>query len=97
MTGLRRSLRCTAGSQQQKPRLPKFPDKPEQTLDLANMVPASPLPSHNGFKSEPGSRHMSPAISSYDRLMVSGGGQHGQYATMPQPGARANQQSSQAR
>merc|ERR1719369_1905283 len=31
----------------------KTPDKPEQTLDLANIVPASPLPAHNGFHSEP--------------------------------------------
>ena len=27
----------------------RFPDKPEEPLDLTNMIPASPLPSHNGF------------------------------------------------
>ena len=68
-SSLRRSLRCTNPQNQQKQRLPKFPDKPEPPLDLSNMVPASPLPHHNGFKSEPGSRHMSPAISNYDRFM----------------------------
>ena len=86
--GLRRSMRCaapSAGSQQK--RLPRFPDKPEQTLELSNIVPASPLPQHNGFHSEPGSRHMSPAISNYDRMMstrATGPGR--QFNTMPQPG-----------
>ena len=94
-SSLRRSLRCASapGSGGQK-RLPRFPDQPEQTLDLSNIVPASPLASHNGFhsQSEGGSRHMSPAVSGgYDRLVMArgggGAGAHGrQFATLPQPG-----------
>ena len=80
--GLRRSLRCaTAPAAPPHARLPRFPERPEAPLDLANMVPASPLPGaraqsagghHNGFHSEPPSRHVSPAISGYDRLQVRG-------------------------
>jgi len=66
-SGLRRSMRCVPAASNNQ-RLPQFPDQPEQTLDLSNMVPASPLPAHNGFHSEPGSRHMSPAISGNERL-----------------------------
>ena len=41
-------------------------------------MPASPLPSHNGFQSEPGSRHVSPAVSSQDRL-----GRASRFASLP--------------
>ena len=97
-SSLRRSLRCTSapGSGGQK-RLPRFPDQPEQPLDLSNIVPASPLASHNGFhsQSEASSRHMSPAVSGgYERLVMARGGGGGpgpgghgrQFATLPQPG-----------
>ena len=96
-SGLRRSMRCVAppSSASQQKRLPRFPDKPEQPLDLGNIVPASPLPTHNGFsQSEPSSRHMSPAISNYDRMMMSRqSGNHGrQFATLPQPGYMSGNQ-----
>lgn len=102
-SGLRRSMRCVPSAQQK--RLPRFPDKPEPTLDLANIVPASPLPAHNGFHSEPGSRHMSPAISGADRLMARTvtASPHmprrpGQFATLPQPRvASGNQDKSSQR
>lgn len=102
-SGLRRSMRCVPSAQQK--RLPRFPDKPEATLDLANIVPASPLPAHNGFHSEPGSRHMSPAISGADRLMARTvtASPHmprrpGQFATLPQPRvASGNQDKSSQR
>jgi hypothetical protein len=96
-SGLRRSMRCVPqdGSQAAK-RLPKFPDRPEPPLDLANIVPASPLPTHNGFShSEPGSRHVSPAVSGHDRLAlcrpagpsaVRPGGQYSR--SLPHPAAR---------
>jgi len=48
-SGLRRSIRCVAPPGAVSQRLPRFPDKPEETLDLANIIPASPLPTHNGF------------------------------------------------
>ena len=55
-SGLRRSLRCVPqaggvggpGGPGDQKRIPRFPDQPEPPLDLANIVPASPLPSHNG-------------------------------------------------
>ena len=102
-SGLRRSMRCVPSAQQK--RLPRFPDKPEPTLDLANIVPASPLPAHNGFHSEPASRHMSPAISGADRLMARTvtASPHmprrpGQFATLPQPRvASGNQDKSSQR
>ena len=56
--GLRRSMRCVPqgdGTGAMK-RIPKFPERPEPPLNLANIVPASPLPAHNGFSSEPASR-----------------------------------------
>eukprot|EP00091_Calanus_sinicus_P014604 TRINITY_DN32212_c0_g1_i1.p1 TRINITY_DN32212_c0_g1~~TRINITY_DN32212_c0_g1_i1.p1 ORF type:complete len:131 (-),score=14.18 TRINITY_DN32212_c0_g1_i1:174-566(-) len=97
-SGLRRSMRCVPSAQQK--RLPRFPDKPEQTLDLANIVPASPLPAHNGFHSEPGSRHMSPAISGSDRLTMTRtvtasphlSRRTNQFATLPQPRVSAQQE-----
>lgn len=102
-SGLRRSMRCVPSAQQK--RLPRFPDKPEQTLDLANIVPASPLPAHNGFHSEPGSRHMSPAISGSDRLTMTRtvtasphlSRRTNQFATLPQPRATAQQEKSSQR
>ena len=91
---LRRSLRCTAAPASGQKRLPRFPEQPEQTLDLSNIVPASPLPSHNGFHGSEAStgRHVSPGVSSYDRLMMArggGGGHARQFNTMPQPGMAA--------
>jgi len=102
-SGLRRSMRCVPSAQQK--RLPRFPDKPEQTLDLANIVPASPLPAHNGFHSEPGSRHMSPAISGSERLTMTRtvtasphlARRTNQFATLPQPRVSAHQDKSSQR
>ena len=102
-SGLRRSMRCVPSAQQK--RLPRFPDKPEQTLDLANIVPSSPLPAHNGFHSEPGSRHMSPAISGSDRLTMTRtvtasphlSRRTNQFATLPQPRVSAQQEKSSQR
>ena len=68
-SGLRRSLRCIPPAGQK--RIPRFPEQPEPTLDLANIVPASPLPSHNG----------------YERLMMARSPHHQQFATVPGPGA----------
>ena len=102
-SGLRRSLRCMPPSQQK--RIPRFPDKPEQPLDLANIVPASPMPAHNGFHSEPGSRHMSPAISGPDRLAMSRTNtaspslarRPNQFATLPQARVPSQQEKSSQR
>ena len=102
-SGLRRSMRCVPSTQQK--RLPRFPDKPEQTLDLANIVPASPLPAHNGFHSEPGSRHMSPAISGSERLTMTRtvtasphlARRTNQFATLPQPRVSSQQEKSSQR
>jgi hypothetical protein len=102
-SGLRRSMRCVPAAQQK--RLPRFPDKPEQTLDLANIVPASPLPAHNGFHSEPGSRHMSPAISGSERLTMTRtvtasphlSRRTNQFATLPQPRLSSQQDKSSQR
>jgi len=102
-SGLRRSMRCVPSAQQK--RIPRFPDKPEQTLDLANIVPASPLPAHNGFHSEPGSRHMSPAISGSDRLTMTRtvtasphqSRRQNQFATLPQPRVSAQQEKASQR
>ena len=67
-SGLRRSLRCVPPSGGK--RLPRFPDQPEPTLDLTNIVPASPLPSHNGFSDLAQS-----GVSSYERLVMARPGQ----------------------
>jgi len=94
-SGLRRSIRCVPPQQQQGPthRLPRFPDKPEPPLDLANIVPASPLPTHNGFNqqqhpgpgSAPPTRRMSPALTGIDKLAMTR--LHG---SSPQPARRLN-------
>ena len=48
---------CTFPTAHSPVSTPRFPDRPEPPLSLANIVPASPLPQHNGFShSEPASR-----------------------------------------
>ncbi|UYV62534.1 DTNA [Cordylochernes scorpioides] len=44
---LRKSFRCVP----EKPSnpLPRYPEEPEQTLDLSHIIPPSPIPTHNGF------------------------------------------------
>lgn len=44
---LRKSFRCVPEKPTQA--IPRFPEKPERTLNLSHIVPPSPLPSHNGF------------------------------------------------
>lgn len=44
---LRKSFRCVPEKPTQA--IPRFPEKPEKTLNLSHIVPPSPLPSHNGF------------------------------------------------
>nr|XP_022921250.1 dystrobrevin beta isoform X2 [Onthophagus taurus] len=44
---LRKSFRCVPDKP--KNNLPRFPEQPEKPLNLQHIVPASPLPSHNGF------------------------------------------------
>lgn len=44
---LRKSFRCVPEKPNQA--IPRFPEKPEKTLNLSHIVPPSPLPSHNGF------------------------------------------------
>lgn len=44
---LRKSFRCVPEKPSQA--IPRFPEKPEKTLNLSHIVPPSPLPSHNGF------------------------------------------------
>lgn len=44
---LRKSFRCVPEKPNQA--IPRFPEKPERTLNLSHIVPPSPLPSHNGF------------------------------------------------
>lgn len=44
---LRKSFRCVPEKSTQA--IPRFPEKPEKTLNLSHIVPPSPLPSHNGF------------------------------------------------
>lgn len=75
--GLRRSLRCVPPGAQK--RIPQFPEQSEPPLDLANIVPASPLPSHNGL----------------ERLMMARPSHHPQFATVPGPGAGRQLNSSQ--
>lgn len=48
---LRKSFRCVPDRPSRG--LPQFPDEPERTLDLAHIVPPSPMPSHNGFSMAP--------------------------------------------
>ncbi|XP_059055623.1 dystrobrevin beta isoform X4 [Achroia grisella] len=43
---LRKSFRCVP--ERARP-LPRYPDRPERTLDLSHIVPPSPVPAHNGF------------------------------------------------
>jgi len=109
-SGLRRSIRCVAppSSAQESQRIPRFPDKPEETLDLSNIVPASPLPNHNGFQATasplpshngfhadpPGGRRVSPAtLSGIDKLAMTR--LHGGATASPQPARRFNQQQQQ--
>ena len=56
-SGLRRSMRCVpqgegGGGAGAMKRLPKFPDRPEPPLNLANIVPASQM------SADPGTDHM---------------------------------------
>lgn len=48
---LRKSFRCVPDRPSRG--LPQFPDEPERTLDLAHIVPPSPMPTHNGFSTPP--------------------------------------------
>lgn len=57
---LRKSFRCVPEKPNQA--IPRFPEKPEKTLNLSHIVPPSPLPSHNGFTLDGGM-----LIPSYDR------------------------------
>ena len=78
-SALRRSLRCVPPAAQK--RLPRFPEQPEPPLDLANIVPASPLPTHNGFSDSAQS-----GPSSYERLVMCRPSHPArQFATLPGP------------
>ena len=44
---LRKSFRCKPVKSSS--RIPQFPETPEKVLDLAHIVPATPVPAHNGF------------------------------------------------
>lgn len=45
---LRKSFRCVPDKAKAN-NIPRFPEEPEKTLNLSHIVPASPLPCHNGF------------------------------------------------
>lgn len=76
LIGLRRSIRCVPQVPANPQRIPRFPEKPEPTLDLSNIVPASPLPSHNGFNQAHNGyggdqgRRLNTAMSGLDKLTI---------------------------
>ncbi|XP_063388345.1 dystrobrevin beta-like [Cydia fagiglandana] len=44
---LRKSFRCVP--ERARTQVPRYPDRPERTLNLSHIVPPSPVPAHNGF------------------------------------------------
>ncbi|XP_067144154.1 dystrobrevin beta-like isoform X2 [Centruroides vittatus] len=58
---IRKSFKCVPEKQTNS--IPRFPEEPENTLNLSHIVPPSPIPSHNGF---PDTGNLSFDLSSLD-------------------------------
>ncbi|GAB6025833.1 hypothetical protein CHUAL_011815 [Chamberlinius hualienensis] len=63
---IRKSFRCVPDKQSSD--VPWFPETPERTLNLAHIVPPSPVPCHNGF---PEKSYNSYEMASYSSGMAS--------------------------
>ncbi|XP_064626409.1 dystrobrevin beta-like isoform X4 [Lineus longissimus] len=61
---IRKSFRCVPAKPPNN-RIPHFPETPEKTIDLSNIVPPTPVPVHNGIH-EGGSYTHSQDLSSQD-------------------------------